>query len=94
MMNADHLQKFLDENLSKVDLSIKEKYESTLLIEFGKEVKLKRKKLNYSQKELALACGINQGNISKIEKGLLNITFNQAERIIKALNSKLIIKVE
>jgi DNA-binding XRE family transcriptional regulator len=47
-----------------------------------------------SQKELAERCGIDQSDISKIERGIANPTVDTLERIAKALGLKLKISFE
>ena len=43
----------------------------------------------FTQKELAKASGINQSDISKIEKGIANPTVTTLKRIASALGMKL-----
>jgi len=47
-----------------------------------------------SQMELAVRCGIDQSDISKIERGVANPTVDTLERIAKALDLKLKISFE
>lgn len=47
-----------------------------------------------SQKELAARTGIDQADISKLERGLSNPSILTLERIAKALNAKLSISIE
>ena len=47
-----------------------------------------------SQVELAARCGIDQSDISKIERGIANPTVDTLERIAKALDLKLKISFE
>lgn len=50
-------------------------------------IKVARKRLNLTQKELALRCNMSQSYISKLEnKAYCNITLNKIKRISKALN--------
>ena len=52
-----------------------------------------RAEAGISQLELAAMVGINQANLSKFERGLLNPTVSTLDRIAKALNRKLVIKI-
>ena len=49
---------------------------------------------NISQKELADLTGIDQSDISKIERGASNPTLGTLERIANALGGKLVISIE
>lgn len=51
-----------------------------------------RAKKGLTQKELASAAGINQADISKIEKGIANPTIGTLKRIASALGTKVQIK--
>ncbi len=53
-----------------------------------------RAKANMSQSELARVTGIDQADISRIERGLANPSVSTLERLAKGLGSKLIIKFE
>ena len=48
-----------------------------------------RIKLNMTQKELADRCQMDQADISKIERGILNPSVKQLKKIAKGLNKKL-----
>lgn len=51
-----------------------------------------RNEANITQVELAKRTGINQSNISKIENGTGNPSFNTLQKIARGLNKKLEIK--
>ncbi len=53
-----------------------------------------RAKYGMSQKELAEATGIDQGDISRIERGLSNPSVATLERIAKAFGKELEIKIK
>lgn len=59
----------------------------------GYLIKEKRLEQNLSQEELAKRIGIDQSDLSKIEKGLLNPTIKMMNRIAKGLNSNLSISL-
>lgn len=52
-----------------------------------------RDKSGLSQKELAKLTGIDQSDISKIERGIGNPSINTLNRIAKALNAKLKVSI-
>ena len=52
-----------------------------------------RNKYGLTQKDLAEKTGIDQSDISKIERGVANPSINTLNRISKALNSKLNISI-
>ena len=60
----------------------------------GNAVMSARAQRNLTQKELAELSGIDQSDISKIERGVANPTVSTLETIALALNGKLIIKIE
>lgn len=87
------LQKYLDENLDSI--SFKEnKNNTSLLAELGTQIKKLRQANGLSQKELASLCKIDQGNLSRIEKGQMNLTISQLQKITDALQMKIKITME
>lgn len=56
-----------------------------LLLKIGNRLKRRRKALSLSQKDVAERVGTTQAQISRIEKGELNITVTTLERICKKL---------
>lgn len=58
-------------------------------IAIGEAVMSARAVKGFTQKELAKASGINQSDISKIEKGIANPTVTTLKRIASALGMKL-----
>ena len=67
-----------------------EDIESTIV---GYIIKEKRLEQNLSQEDLANKIGIDQSDLSKIEKGLSNPSIKMINRIAKGLNSKLSISL-
>ena len=59
----------------------------------GNAVVEARNKAGLSQKELSNLTGIDQSDISKIERGVGNPSINTIDRIAKALNNKLVISI-
>ena len=56
------------------------------------EILATREKAKKTQKELALLTGIDQGDISKLERGLSNPTIKSLQKIADALDMELSIK--
>lgn len=52
----------------------------------GNNVERLRKQNNISQERFAMMTGINQPQLSRIEKGQVNVTVETLERIAKGLN--------
>ncbi|MGX9985379.1 helix-turn-helix domain-containing protein [Soonwooa purpurea] len=53
---------------------------------FGNRVKLFRKKLGLSYRELAQRCDVDHSNISKIEKGEVDLRISTIQELAKGLN--------
>ena len=62
--------------------------------EVGDMILAARAKANLSQKQLSSLTGIDQSDISKIERGLSNPSVSTLDRIAKALGGKLEIRIE
>lgn len=60
----------------------------------GSEVAKARAKMGLSQKELSEKTGIDQSDISKIERGVANPSIATLTRIAEELGAKLIIRIE
>lgn len=58
------------------------------LRKFGQRLNSLRKQKNLSLRELSYACNVDNSKISKIEKGLVNITFNTIVQLAEALEIK------
>jgi len=55
-------------------------------IAFGKRVEMFRKKLNLSYRELAQKCDVDHSNISKIEKGEVDLRISTIQELAKGLD--------
>ncbi|OXA92552.1 helix-turn-helix domain-containing protein [Flavobacterium hercynium] len=64
------------DNAEKVDFQIK----------FGKQIEKFRLDQNLSYRQLAQRCDIDHSNISKIEKGEINIQLSSMLQLAKGLN--------
>ena len=67
---------------------------STVNTMVGKAVSSARAKSNLSQKELSALTGIDQSDLSKIERGVANPSVATLHRIADALNAELKISIE
>lgn len=69
-------------------------YDDILNVVIGYKIKEKRLERNITQEQLSKLTGIDQSDISKIEKGLANPTIKQIQRIVNKLDSKLAISIK
>lgn len=60
----------------------------------GYRIKQKRLELGLSQAELALRAGIDQSDLSKIEKGNANPSIKMLYRIVRGLDGKMSISID
>lgn len=60
----------------------------------GYKIKQKRLEMNLTQEELALKVGIDQSDLSKIEKGNANPSIKTIYKIVCGLDSKISIDIE
>jgi len=70
---------------------IKKSYPQSELKKIGMLLRDKRIEKGYSQKDLAIKVGLRQPDISKIEKGKVNLTLETLIRLCKVLDIKKII---
>jgi transcriptional regulator with XRE-family HTH domain len=63
--------------------------EETILIQFGKQVRMLRQKQNISQEKLALIADLDRTYISGIERGKRNISLLNISKIADALHIEL-----
>ena len=68
-------------------------YDDIEAVVLGYLIKQKRLKLRLTQAELAKKVDIDQSDLSKIEKGLMNPSIKMISRIGKGLNTKLLINL-
>lgn len=61
----------------------------TVLVEFGRKVRLERLRLGYSQEKLADKAGLHRTYIGMVERAEKNITLNNIEKIANALEMEL-----
>ena len=70
-------------------VDVTNEYDDIDIVVFGYKVKRRRLELDLSQSELAKRIGIDQSDLSKVEKGLANPTYKMMKRIAKALDCNL-----
>lgn len=74
----------------KKDEKFKSEYErSKLLVDFARELILLRKSKGLTQEQLANLVGTKKSNISRIERGLQNLSVEMMVKIANALGAKL-----
>ena len=56
-----------------------------ILAKLGQKIQSERKKLNFSQEELAFESGLHRTYIGSVERGEKNIGLKNLEKIAKAL---------
>ena len=77
------------ETVYEEGMDVTDEYNDIDIIVFGYKVKYRRLELDLSQSELATKIGIDQSDLSKVEKGLANPTYKMMKRIAKALECNL-----
>ena len=70
-------------------IDVTEEYDDVILVAIGYNIKQLRIEKNLTQEELAEITGINQADLSKLEKGLANPSIKTLNRIAEGLNSKI-----
>ena len=79
------------ETVYEEGIDVSKEYDDLDSVVLGYKIKQKRLKLNLSQEELASKIGIDQSDLSKIEKGNANPSLKMLTRIADGLNCKAII---
>ena len=87
-----NLQKYINENIDS--LTSESVSENDIENIIGEQIRRKRHILKMSQFELSSKCGIQQSNISNIERGNVNMTLSQLKKICNALELKISIRLE
>ena len=73
------------ETVYEEGIDVTDEYNDVDIVVFGYKVKKRRLHFELSQSELAAKIGIDQSDLSKVEKGLANPTYKMMKRIAKAL---------
>ena len=75
-------------------VDVTNEYDDIANIIVGFKIKQERLDLNLSQEDLALKIGIDQSDLSKIEKGNANPSIKMIYRIASGLNKKVLIDIQ
>ena len=75
-------------------VDVSNEYDDIDNVVVGYKIKQKRIELKLSQEELAAKVGIDQSDLSKIEKGNANPSVKMLARIANGLNAKALIDIE
>ena len=75
-----------------VDVTLE--YDDVWIAQLGYSIKERRIQKNLTQQQLAEKVGIDQSDLSKIEKGLANPSVKMLKRISEGLGKELVIKVK
>ena len=84
------LQDYLDNALPECNISKKKNTEMSEKL--AKEITRIRSEKGITQKELALLCGIQQSNISRLENGTYNPSIQLLEKIALAVEKELVVE--
>ena len=82
------------ETVYEEGIDVSNEYDDVDSVVLGYKIKEKRIELHLSQEELASKIGIDQSDLSKIEKGNANPSIRMVSRIAAGLNSKASIKFD
>lgn len=85
------LQEYLDKALQSCELA-KEENGNNIYNDIAKEIVRLRIEKGITQKQLADRCGIQQSNISRLEKGIYNPSVHLLNKIAEALGKT--VKIE
>ena len=73
-------------------IDVSKEYDDIDNVVLGYKIRELRRNADLSQVELAKKAGIDQSDLSKIEKGLANPTIKQMSRVLAVLNQKISIE--
>ena len=68
-------------------------FQTTMIQQLGYQIALARENAGLTQTELSKKTGIDQGDISKLERGLGNPSFKKVSKILEGLDSIMEIKI-
>ena len=77
------------ETVYKYGKNVSKEYDDIDSVVLGYKIKVKRTMRLMTQEELAKKIGIDQSDLSKIEKGTANPSLKTLSKIVKGLNAKL-----
>ena len=82
------------ETVFEEGVDVTSEYDDVEAVVIGYKIKQRRIAINLSQEELAKKVGIDQSDLSKIEKGNANPSLKMLSRIANGLNGKAVINIE
>ncbi len=89
------LEEVTNKFIGKLGTPIREAFENELRLELlGEAIKQARKERHLTQGELGQLVGVKKAQISKIENSLTDARFETIIKVFKALDAKVIFKVE
>ena len=75
-------------------IDVTEEYDDVILVALGYNIKQLRIEKNLTQEELAELIGMDQADLSKLEKGLANPSIKTLKRIAEGLHNKISISIQ
>ena len=75
-------------------VDVSNEYDDINNVVIGYKIRELRRSADLSQEELASKAGIDQSDLSKIEKGAANPSIKQITRVLSALNQKLTVEAK
>ncbi len=75
-------------------VDVSSEYDDINNVVIGYKIRELRRSADLSQEELASKAGIDQSDLSKIEKGTANPSIKQITRVLSALNQKLTVEAK
>ncbi len=89
-MKSIRLDDLKDAHLGKIGIPKRDAYEQELKLEIlSEQIKQLRKERKLSQEALSQLAGIEKSQISKIEEGMCNITFETIIKLFNALKAQI-----
>ena len=89
------LEQIKDKHLGKKGTLKRDNYEFDLRLELiGEMIKTARKERNLTQEELGKLIGVQKAQISKLEKGSMNVTVATIRKVFDALKAKIKFQVD
>ena len=88
-------KQLLDKAIGKRGSRERDLFEFELQIELlGRKIKEIRQEKMMTQEELGKKIGVEKAQISKLERGSVNLTIKTIKKVFEALNTKLLVRTE
>ena len=75
-------------------IDVTDEYDDVIVVTIGYNIKQLRIEKNLTQEELAKLIGMDQADLSKLEKGLMNPSIKTLTRVANGLDSKISITIQ